>query len=91
MRIKSGFIVREIMDEYIVVPVGQRVTDFNGLITLNESGVLLWNMLKDKECEPSELVDALLEEYEIDRETATTDVGKFITVLKHQELLEEAK
>ena len=88
MKIKSGFVVRKIMDEFIVVPVGQRVTDFNGLITLNESGKFLWDILVAKDSTIEGLTDAMLEEYEIDRTTAELDVQKFVLILRQQELIE---
>ena len=90
MKLKSGFVVRNIMDEYVVVPVGQRVTEFNGLITLNETGLFIWNKLAEKECTAKELVDAILDEYDIDEQTASVDVAHFAMILAQQNLLEKS-
>ena len=38
MKIKSGFAKRNIAGSEIVVPVGNKAMEFNGMITLNESG-----------------------------------------------------
>lgn len=87
MKIKSGFILREIAGEYIIVPTGQAAIDFNGLITVNEVGRFLWEELQ-KETTESELTDRILDEYEIDRETALNDVREFIENLKTSGILE---
>ena len=42
MKIKEGFILREVAGNYIVVAVGSAVKQFNGVITLNETGAFLW-------------------------------------------------
>lgn len=86
MKIKDGFVTRKIMDEYVVVPVGERIADFNGLISVNESGALMWEALK-QDVDESSLVDLLLEEYEIDRETASRDVSAFLKILKENDFL----
>lgn len=38
MKIKNGFILRNVSDAYVVVAVGEAAKDFNGMITLNETG-----------------------------------------------------
>lgn len=59
-----------------------------GIMTLNDSGRYLWRKLEERDCTAAALVDALLEEYEVERSTATTDVDNFITMLKTTKLLE---
>ena len=41
MKISSNYVIREIAGDYIIVPIGQAVFDFQGLITVNEIGALL--------------------------------------------------
>ena len=48
MRITKEFVLREIAGDYIIIPTGKTVFDFNGLITLNEVGVSLWKMLQNE-------------------------------------------
>jgi hypothetical protein len=88
MKIKEGFLLREIVDSYIVVPVGQRVVEFNGLISLNDSGAFLWKCLSDAKTE-QELVDLLLNNYDIDETTAREDIEEFVSSLQDKRLLEE--
>ena len=86
MKVKSGYILREVAGNYIVVAVGEEAMDFNGLITTNETGAFLWNKLSNDISE-SDLVCAMLEEYEIDQETAAADISAFLLKLKEAELL----
>ena len=88
MKIKSGFIMREIAGDYIVVPTGKAAIDFNGLITVNETGMFLWNLLKDDTTE-DELVNKMLEEFDIDRETASADVREYIDNMRAAKILED--
>ena len=86
MKIKDGFILREVANSFVVVAVGSAVKEFNCVITLNETGAFLWKQLEngtDKEA----LIDALLAEYEVDREVAEKDVDAFIAKLTEAELL----
>ncbi len=87
MKVKSDFILRKISDTYVVVPVGDAVVDFSGLVNLNESGAMLFEMLQ-KGAEESELVDKLLGEYNVSREIAEADVKKFISKVKDANILE---
>ncbi len=86
MKIKSGFLLRDVGANHVVVPVG--AVDFDGMITLNETGVLLWKKL-EKGTDQKELVQALLREYQVDANVAETDVFAFLTKLKDAGLLDE--
>lgn len=77
MRAIDDLIVREIAGEYILIPTGSAALKIHGMINLSESGYLLWNKLQS-DCTEEELVDAILEKYEIDRETATEDTKTFL-------------
>ncbi|WP_160676067.1 PqqD family protein [Clostridium sp. C8-1-8] len=86
MKIKEGFMLREIVDTWVVVPLGERVVEFNGIMTLSESGALLWKEIeKGKDIES--LVAAITSEYEIDEATALKDTLEFISKVKRHGLL----
>lgn len=87
MKIKQGFMLREIAGSWVVVPLGQRVVDFNGLMTLNETGAFLWERIEQGEAE-GELMNALLEEYEVDVDVARSDVDDFLGLLQESGVLE---
>ncbi len=86
MRIKDGYILREVAGNNVVVAVGRAALDFNRLITLNSTGVFLWKMLAEGTVEEA-LLAAVLDEYEIDEATAKTDIPEFIDKLKGADLL----
>ena len=77
MRIKEGYMLREAAGETVVVPFGEEALNFQGIISLNETGALLWKELAQG-CEKKDLVQALLDEYEVDAETAEKDVNEFL-------------
>ncbi|HBX22962.1 MAG TPA: PqqD family protein [Desulfotomaculum sp.] len=87
MKIKQNFMLREIAGSWLVVPLGERVVDFNGIITLSETGAFLWEIL-EKGAGVNELVDQLLLEYDVDETTARADVVEFIAALEEGALLE---
>jgi hypothetical protein len=87
MKIKSGFMLRNITDCWIVVPIGERVADFNGLISLNDTGAFLWRKLQEY-TEQDKLVEELLSEYDIDKDTAKTDVEEFVISLANRRVLD---
>lgn len=82
MRINQDFTLQKVGGSYVAVAVGETSKNFHGMIRLNETGAFLWGKMTEKDCTEEDLVDALLEEYEIDRETATRDVHAMIENLK---------
>lgn len=81
MKASNEFILREIAGEYILVPVGTAAVQFNGLITLNETARTIFLALA-QERTVEELTDAVIAEYEVDRETARADVEEFLQQLR---------
>lgn len=88
MTVKDGMIMRKVAGVWVVVATGATAVDFGGMLTLNGSGAFLWNHLRNGATE-AELVDALLEEYSVERPTAETDVGEFLNLLRDSGCLNE--
>ncbi|NLD27089.1 MAG: PqqD family protein [Acholeplasmataceae bacterium] len=86
MRIKEGYVLREVVGQNIVVPTGEVALNFNGVININATGKFLWEKLQ-KECSFSELVQAVLDKYEINQKTAEKDVEEFLNILKAKNIL----
>ena len=86
-RIKDGFIIRKVGGQAMAVPTGKMTSEIHGMIVLTESGELLWNVLKEG-AEIETLADILVENYEVERETALADAEKFVSGLKAQGALE---
>ncbi len=87
MKIKENFLLRKISDSFVVVPVGDAVVDFSGLINLNESGAFLFERLQ-KGADEDDLVNALLGEYDVTEEIARADVRGFIKKAREADVLE---
>lgn len=88
MRIKDGFMLREVAEQWVVIPLGERVVEFNGIMTLSESGAMLWKEM-EKEVLEEDLLRALRREYDVDEEMAKSDIAEYITYLREKSLLED--
>jgi len=86
MKLKDGFILREVAGERVVIPSGDAL-DLNMMITLNETGAFLWKQLEQETTEDA-VVSALLKEYDVDEAVARTHVAAFITKLKEHDFLD---
>ena len=73
MKIKEGFILRTICGQHVVSGEGTANVNFSKLVSLNESAAYLFKKVGNGEFTPDTLADLLLEEYEVDRETALKD------------------
>ena len=87
LKIKEGFLLRELAGKHIVVPTGNATLDFNGMITLNETGAYLWSKLENG-ASAAELIKAIASEYRISETEAESDVYEFIEQLEGEQLLE---
>ncbi|HWP97012.1 MAG TPA: PqqD family protein [Syntrophomonadaceae bacterium] len=87
MKVKDGFMLREVAGQWLVIPIGERVVEFNGIITLSESGALLWKAMEE-DVDEEALVKVILGEYVIDEATARADVAGFITMINERDLLD---
>ena len=86
IRLDKGFVLRQIGDDYIIVPVGKAAISFNGMITVNETGAFLWERLI-KGTNKEELIHDMFEVYDVSREEAEKDIGEFLNVLYENEIL----
>ena len=73
MKIKDGYVLRELCGEYIVAAEGKENINYNKLISLNESAAYLWRGLNGKEFTTEEMAELLIVRYGIDKELAMTD------------------
>lgn len=85
MKLKEGFILREVAGEIVVIPSGDTL-DLNMMITLNDTGRFLWKQLETG-AEESELVAALLDEYDVSEENAKKHVAAFVEKLNEHGFL----
>lgn len=88
MRIKDDLMLRQISEDWIIVPMGERLSEFNGIMKINETGAFLWKLLEEGATKEV-LVDQLVNEYEIGNEFAREEVRTFLGKLYQIHVLEE--
>lgn len=88
MKRKENFMLRQVADTWVVLPLGQAGLNFNGMLSLNGSGALLWEKL-EQDSSRELLADTLAEEYDVERKTALRDVDAFLEKLRQAGCLEE--
>ena len=86
MRVNNHMLLRQIAGENVLIPVGEMINTFHGIMSLNGSGLLLWQTLQH-DCSEEELVAAVLEAYDVDAETAAKDVREFLVQLEQANVL----
>jgi len=88
MKIKEGFVLRNIVGEHIVMPVGENINKFEGALVLNDVSAFLWENLK-AHIAKEDLLALLLAEFDVERDVAERDLDAFLDQLRAQNLLEE--
>ena len=81
MKFKKEFMLREIVGETILIPMGDSNNHFNGIITINELGKFIWENLESSKDE-EELLHKILEEYEVEEKEAKEDLDEFLDKLR---------
>ncbi len=86
MQIKIPMVMREVMGDYVLVPIGEGAQALNGLVTVNAVGAFLWERLADAP-DADALVDALTATYDVERARAAADVEAFLQKLRDTGIL----
>lgn len=86
MKLKYDFAVREIVGEYVMVPLGEGALEFAGMISTSETGAVLVEALK-QDVSREALLKRLLEEFDVDEQTANGDLEEFLGQLRKLNLL----
>lgn len=80
MNIKQELVYREILGEHILIPVSG-ASDKNGLFVMTELGAFIWNLIKDEKNQ-DEILKCILDEYDVEEETAKNDLEEFLVSLR---------
>ena len=73
MKAKPGFNLRNVCGEQVIVAEGRENIDFSNIISMNETSAYLWNAIQDKDFTVDDLVELLMQEYDVDEQTARKD------------------
>ena len=89
MRAKKGFKLRNICGENIIVAEGKENIDFTNIISMNETSAFLWEQIEQKDNFDAEtLTKLLLDNYDVDKETALNDASELIKQWLEAEIIE---
>ena len=80
MKIKKNFTLRQVAGTWVVLPLSAATVDFTGMLTLNDTGITLWNML-ESDTTREDMAKALTEEYDVTYEQALADIDEFVAKL----------
>lgn len=89
MKFKKGYRLRSLGQEFILVAEGLEAVDFSRMISMNESAAFLWKEVEDKDFDAEMLITLLMDNYDIDRETAQSDVAVLLESWSAAGLIEE--
>lgn len=78
MKTKTGFELRELCGEKVIVVEGATTVDFSCVIHLNESAAFLWEALSGCEFTESDMANLLCKEYEVDERNAVADCRRLV-------------
>lgn len=87
MRIKEGFVLREVAGQAVVIAVGEASKQFHGMINLNKTGKVIWRSIEEGLTE-EEIAKRLTDEFEVDYETAQNDLKEMILKMQNAGVLE---
>jgi hypothetical protein len=88
MKIKKDYVIKTIGEDIVVVPIKDEAISFNGIITLNKTGKFLFDSLQKQDLSKEELLESILETYDVSEEKASQDIDVFIKKCKKQGLME---
>ncbi len=88
MKLKYDFHIRQIADEYILIPMGSSALSFSGMVSTNEVGAAICEALK-QETTYDAVLERVCQEFSVDRETAKADLDEFLARLRKNDILSE--
>lgn len=87
MKAKDGFVMRTVVDENIIMPTDENIDRFEGAVVLNEVSSFIWSKLQ-KSITWEELLEAVLNEFDVTYETAEKDLAMLIEKFQEYGLIE---
>ena len=88
MKAKKGFILRNVVDEHILMPTGEMIGAFNGTVLLNDVSAFVWEKLQTP-ISRDDLLKAILDEFEVEKAVAASDLDALLETLKGYNVIED--
>ncbi|MBR6917789.1 MAG: PqqD family protein [Clostridia bacterium] len=86
MRINPDYVMREIAGDFVLVPTGDALSKYNGLFAVTEVGAKIFELIPVCS-DADEIASKIVEEYEVDKDTAKSDVDEFLSTLEEKGIL----
>lgn len=84
---KQGYILRNVMEEYMLFPVGEEMQEFKGTILLNELAAFIWEKLENP-VDMDNLIKIILEEYSVEKEEVRNDLHEILNIFNEYGIIE---
>jgi hypothetical protein len=89
MKIKSGFVLEKVGEEYLAVAVGDRANEFSGFIRLNSTGAYFFKLMTEKDVTKEDIVKTVMSEFVgVSEEQVSRDVDNITSILRDGGILE---
>lgn len=88
MKLRGEFVIHQVVDEILAIPVGDIALEFNGMIMLNNVSKVIWECL-EKGAETEEIVTSVTDQFDVSKDEAEQDIIAFINRLREINLIEE--
>ena len=88
MKIKEGFVLREVANQAIVIAVGKASESFKGMIKMNQTSKDIWNYIQNR-LDVEDIVLEMKKKYDVDETVIRKDVLYIINVLRENNILED--
>lgn len=87
MRIKQGFVMRDVAGQAVAIATGEASKSFHGMVKLNDTGADIWRGVEEGLAEAA-IAERIAAKYEVDPERAREDVDAFIARMREAGLVE---
>ena len=88
MKLCGEFVIRDIAEEIVAIPVGETALKFNGMIMLNKVSSVIWQCL-EKGTDIESIVTAITDMFDVSESQAQNDIIEFLEGLRKINLIEE--
>lgn len=88
MKLRGEFVIRQVIDEVLAIPVGDMALEFNGMIMLNDVSRVIFECLSD-DTSAEEIISAVTEKFDVTADQAGADITEFIDKLREINIIED--
>ena len=88
MKAREGFILRNLAGNYLLMPKGERIKSYDSVVLMNELSAFVWEKMQNPVTQ-SDLLEAVLNEYDVDEKTAREDLNGLLAKLKEAGVIDD--